>query len=261
MITMSEYLRFPFLFDVSIVKGTAISANNQIEQNTTPPLPVGQPISDKIESQLEVEVEDPKVIASRKKKKAQAARTAAKKNESKKRVNCEGEGSKPKPQKRKTSAVQKDHTTCSGHVSSLIPIRRIAPTGRIMSLHSDSGEENDETQKAPENEHNSAQLSPCKSANESVHNYIDIDGGKDKESPPQIEPFVNQSDKPLNANKEEVFLSKSNAGGSSQRLSHTSIHYDSSIGAHLSQPREVLKGLNIEEGESSRPCEIYVLGW
>ncbi|GKG18912.1 hypothetical protein Tco_0376011, partial [Tanacetum coccineum] len=26
-------------------------------------------------------------------------------------------------------------------------------------------------------------------------------------------------------------------------------------------PREVLKGLNIEEGESSRPWEIYVLGW
>ncbi|GJW31646.1 hypothetical protein Tco_0051678 [Tanacetum coccineum] len=48
-------------------------------------------------------------------------------------------------------------------------------------------------------------------------NYVNIDGGKDKESPLRIEPFVNQLGKPLNADKEEAFLSDSNNGGLSQR--------------------------------------------
>ncbi|GKC26748.1 putative reverse transcriptase domain-containing protein [Tanacetum coccineum] len=43
-----------------------------------------------------------------------------------------------------------------------------------------------------------------KQINERVSsNYVDIDGGKDKESPLRIEPFVNQLGKPLNADKEE----------------------------------------------------------
>nr|GEU65187.1 hypothetical protein [Tanacetum cinerariifolium] len=68
-------------------------------------------------------------------------------------------------------------------------------------------------------------------------NYVDIDGGKDKKSPLQIEPFVNQLRKPLNANKDEVFLSDSNAGGLSQWLSRPATHHDSLIGAPLSQVR------------------------
>ncbi|GKB56072.1 hypothetical protein Tco_0912258 [Tanacetum coccineum] len=68
--TMSKYLCFPFLFGVSIRKGTAILATNQIEPNTTPPLLVGETILDKIKARLEVEVKDPKVVAVREKKKA-----------------------------------------------------------------------------------------------------------------------------------------------------------------------------------------------
>ncbi|GKB00692.1 hypothetical protein Tco_0828685 [Tanacetum coccineum] len=210
-ITMSEYLCFHFLSGVSIGKGTAISAINRVEPNTTPPLSVGEPILEKTDAQLKVEVDDPKVVADREKKKSQAAKKVVKNKESKKRVNNEGDGSKAKTKRRKTPA---------------------------------------RTQDAPKDDHNSNRLSPRKLANESVHNYVDIDGGNTKESPPRLEPFVNLSRKPLNADKEEVFLS-------SQSLAHHTL----SFRGPLSQPREILKGLHAEDGESSRSDEIYVPKW
>ncbi|GJS83492.1 hypothetical protein Tco_0750033 [Tanacetum coccineum] len=49
--------------------GAAISAKEETTQHTTPPHPVHQSISDKTASQLEVEVEDPKVFTAKEKKK------------------------------------------------------------------------------------------------------------------------------------------------------------------------------------------------
>ncbi|GJW01705.1 hypothetical protein Tco_1556956 [Tanacetum coccineum] len=50
VVTMSEYLRFPFLSGASFMKGAVIPANHLVGQNTTPPLPVDQPIPDKTDS-------------------------------------------------------------------------------------------------------------------------------------------------------------------------------------------------------------------
>ncbi|GJU04777.1 hypothetical protein Tco_1121207 [Tanacetum coccineum] len=49
---------------------------------------------------------------------------------------------------------------------------------------------NDGTQSIPNDNHHSIHPSPHESADESVHNYDDINGGKGEESPPRIEPFV-----------------------------------------------------------------------
>ncbi|GJY97712.1 hypothetical protein Tco_0514622 [Tanacetum coccineum] len=253
-ITMSECLRFPFLFDVSIGKGAAISATNRVEPNTTPLLPIGEPIPEKTNAQLEVEVDDPKVVMDREKKKAQAAKKAIKNKESKKRVNDERDGSKAKTNRRKTPAARENKITSSGHVSSLTPLRTVVSTGRVMIVQSGSDGENERTQDAPKDDHNSNRLSPRELANESVHNYVDIDGGNTKESPPRLEPFVNLSGKPLNADKEEVFLS-------SQLLAHHIAHHTLSFGGPLLIPREILKGLHAEDGESSRSGEIYVPEW
>ncbi|GKF16924.1 hypothetical protein Tco_0061842 [Tanacetum coccineum] len=97
--TISEYLRFRFLYGVSINKGAVIAPNNLTWQNTTPPLAADQLVPDKTDSQIEVEVEDPKVIAAREKKKAQMAREAAKKKDDRKRANDEGGSSKVKKRK------------------------------------------------------------------------------------------------------------------------------------------------------------------
>nr|GEX74028.1 hypothetical protein [Tanacetum cinerariifolium] len=83
--------------------------------------------------------------------------------------------------------------------------------GDAMTVQSGSNEENDGGQNALVDKHNSAHLSPRESANESVHNYVNVDGDKSWESTPWIEPFVNQLGKPLNADREEMFLFESNA--------------------------------------------------
>ncbi|GKD50287.1 hypothetical protein Tco_1279263 [Tanacetum coccineum] len=74
VITMSEYLRFPFLFEVSIAKGAVVPATHP------------------------------------EKKKAQ---DATKKKENKKMANDEGGSSKPKPKKKKAPVAKKDNITDS----------------------------------------------------------------------------------------------------------------------------------------------------
>nr|GEW03781.1 RNA-directed DNA polymerase, eukaryota, reverse transcriptase zinc-binding domain protein [Tanacetum cinerariifolium] len=69
VVTKSEYLRFPFLSGASITRGATVPVNHPVGQNTTPLLPVDQPIPDKTDSQREVEIKDAKVVAVREKKK------------------------------------------------------------------------------------------------------------------------------------------------------------------------------------------------
>ncbi|GJW99389.1 hypothetical protein Tco_0183303 [Tanacetum coccineum] len=86
VVTMSEYLRFPFLSGATIEKGTALTNQDQRARHTIPPLPMNQAIPDKTVHQKVVEVEDHKIVAIRKRK----ARDAAKKREKKKRGDDEG---------------------------------------------------------------------------------------------------------------------------------------------------------------------------
>nr|GEW60513.1 hypothetical protein [Tanacetum cinerariifolium] len=75
VVTMFEYLRFPFLSDASILKGHALSSHDCIPQHTTCPLSEGQNIPEKTDHQRRVEVKDPKIVATQERK----ARVAAKK--------------------------------------------------------------------------------------------------------------------------------------------------------------------------------------
>ncbi|GKA92742.1 hypothetical protein Tco_0814667, partial [Tanacetum coccineum] len=128
-VTMSEYLRFPFLSGIFIMQGAVVPANHSVGQNTTPPLSTDQPILDKTNSQWEVEVEDPKVVAAREKKRAQVARIAAKKKESRKKGNNEEGSSKAK--KKKIPAGVKSASENSDHVSSLFLYRRLLRLSRF----------------------------------------------------------------------------------------------------------------------------------
>ncbi|GJU33906.1 hypothetical protein Tco_1182260 [Tanacetum coccineum] len=121
-VTMSEYLRFPFLSRASITKGPPLTSQDQIEQHTTRPLPSDQTISKKTDHQKMVEVEDPKIVAIRERK----ARAAAKKKEKKRQGGDGGEGSRPKTKRRKTIA-RKDGQAASEAISSPEPFRTIDP--------------------------------------------------------------------------------------------------------------------------------------
>nr|GEV31299.1 hypothetical protein [Tanacetum cinerariifolium] len=86
MVTMSEYLRFSFLSGATIEKGSAITNQDLRVQHTVPPLPSAQAILDKTGHQKEVEIADPKIVATRERK----AHATAKKNEKKKRGTDKG---------------------------------------------------------------------------------------------------------------------------------------------------------------------------
>ncbi|GJX16135.1 hypothetical protein Tco_0216967 [Tanacetum coccineum] len=225
--------------------GAVVPSNHQAGQSTTPPLLMGQPIPDKTEYQLEVEVEDPKVFAAREKKKVQAVRVAAKKKEKLKREDDEGGSSRLKLKKRKTQA-KKANTIGSDHVSSPTPICTVAPTGPVVPTRSGSDGHDNKAQTVLENK----PLSPRESANESVNNFIHIVDNKDKDekSPSRIESFVNQSGRPLNIATTGVLLSKTNADVSSQKMDHS----------NLLKGSYVFACQNIEEGESSRSIAVYV---
>ncbi|GJW47785.1 hypothetical protein Tco_0079431 [Tanacetum coccineum] len=65
VVTMSEYLRFPFLYGASIYKGHALISHDQIEQHIARPLLSNQAILEKTDHQKIVEVEEPKIVAIR----------------------------------------------------------------------------------------------------------------------------------------------------------------------------------------------------
>nr|GEV13179.1 hypothetical protein [Tanacetum cinerariifolium] len=149
---MSEYLRFPFFFGALVVKGAVVSSKNR--QTSTPLL---------ISPWINLFRTRPTISSKWRWQNLREFET--------------------QPKKRKASTVRKDRTTSFGHV--LFPIRTIAPTGPAVEVRSDSDGEDDETQHALEDSHLSTHPSPRESANESVHNYVDIDGDlhmKDGES-------------------------------------------------------------------------------
>ncbi|GKC79969.1 hypothetical protein Tco_1130743 [Tanacetum coccineum] len=123
VVTMSEFLRFPFLSSASILKGPPLTSQDQIEQHTTRPLPSDQPIPEKTDHQKRVEVEDPKIVAIQERK----AKAATKKKEKRRHGNDGREGSHPKTKRRKI-VVRQDGLDASEATSSPTPIRTFNPT-------------------------------------------------------------------------------------------------------------------------------------
>ncbi|GJZ99444.1 hypothetical protein Tco_0671995 [Tanacetum coccineum] len=240
---MSEYLHFPFLSEVSIDKGAIITPNNSIGQNTTPPLIADQPVLDKTDSQIKVEVEDPKVITAREKNKAQMARATAKKKDDRKRANDEGGSSKVK--KRKVREDPKGVTASSDRVSSHTPLQIIVPTDQTTLGnigHADKGSN------VQNHKDRTASPSPCGLATESVHHFVNVEE-RNQESPPQMETFVNMSDHPINPPKEPVFTSKRNTGESYRPINNFYVNLF------------FVSRQNIDEAESSRSASIYIPKW
>ncbi|GKB05544.1 hypothetical protein Tco_0833739 [Tanacetum coccineum] len=63
VVTMSEYLRLPFLSGMTIEAGGALTEQDVIPQHTTTPLSDDEPVPGKTDSQQRVEASDPKIVA------------------------------------------------------------------------------------------------------------------------------------------------------------------------------------------------------
>ncbi|GKB95970.1 hypothetical protein Tco_0982107, partial [Tanacetum coccineum] len=161
VVTMSEYLRFPFLDGATIEQGDALSARDAITQRTTGPLPVNQSLPEKTARLKEVEISDPKIVAIRERK----ARAAAKKRAERKRA-ADGEGgSKGKTKRRKVSAVRAEEEDSTEEASSASPLRTVAPNPSFLLKDVDDAG----TAESREDEHVSVHHHD--SANTSIHNY------------------------------------------------------------------------------------------
>ncbi|GJS41511.1 hypothetical protein Tco_0566554 [Tanacetum coccineum] len=161
VVTMSEYLRFPFLDGATIEQGGALSARDAITQRTTGPLPVNQSLPEKTARLKEVEISDPKIVVIRERK----ARAAAKKRAERKRA-ADGEGgSKGKTKRRKVSAVRAEEEDSTEEASSASPLRTVAPNPSFLLKDVDDAG----TAESREDEHVSVPRHD--SANTSIHNY------------------------------------------------------------------------------------------
>ncbi|GJW11367.1 hypothetical protein Tco_1577194 [Tanacetum coccineum] len=156
VVTMSEYLRFPFLDGATIEQGDALSARDAITQRTTGPLPVNQSLPEKTARLKEVEIPDPKIVVIRERK----ARAAAKKRAERKRAAGGEGGSKGKTKRRKVSAVRAEEEDSTEEASSASPLRTVF----LLKDVDDAG-----TAESREDEHVSVPRHD--SANTSIHNY------------------------------------------------------------------------------------------
>ncbi|GKD80826.1 hypothetical protein Tco_1347665, partial [Tanacetum coccineum] len=161
VVTMSEYLRFPFLDGATIEQGDALSARDAITQRTTGPLPVNQSLPEKTARLKEVEIPDPKIVAIRERK----ARAAAKKRAERKRAAGGEGGSKGKTKRRKVSAVRAEEEDSTEEASSASPLRTVAPNPSFLLKDVDDVG----TAESREDEHVSVPRHD--SANTSTHNY------------------------------------------------------------------------------------------
>ncbi|GKB79418.1 hypothetical protein Tco_0946313 [Tanacetum coccineum] len=163
VVTMFEYLQFPFLDGATIGQGDALSARNPITQHTTGPLPINQSPPEKTARLKEEETSDPKIVAIRERK----ARAAAKKRAKRKRV-ADGEGgSKGKTKRRKVSAVRAGEEDSTEEASFTSPFRAVAPNPPVLLKDVDDVE----IVESREDEHVS--IPRHDSANTSIHNYAE----------------------------------------------------------------------------------------
>ncbi|GJX99270.1 hypothetical protein Tco_0356289 [Tanacetum coccineum] len=227
VVTMSEYLRFPFLDGATIEQGDVLSARDAITLHTTGPLPANQSLPEKTARLKEVEIPDPKIVAIRERK----ARAAAKKRAERKRAAGGEGGSKGKPKRRKVSVVRPEEEDSTEEASSASPLRTVAPNPSFLLRDVDEG-----TAESQEDEHVSVPNND--SANTNPDHTVEHD---------------------------ESFGESRGHGGDETRLTESPVpaRNPEKIVAQDLVPlvRSNLAGDCADGAESSRPGSIYVPEW
>ncbi|GKB10770.1 hypothetical protein Tco_0844693, partial [Tanacetum coccineum] len=123
VVTMSEYLRLPFLSGITIKAGEALTDQDVIPQHTTTPLSADEQVPGKMDSQQRVEASNPKIVATRIRKAHAAAKRKAEKNrESEGAGGSEGSSKRRKPS---SGPGEGDKEKPSDHIHCPTPLRTI----------------------------------------------------------------------------------------------------------------------------------------
>ncbi|GJY41191.1 hypothetical protein Tco_0428461 [Tanacetum coccineum] len=116
VVTMSEYLRLPFLSGMTIEVGEALTEQNVIPQHTITPLSADEQVPDKTDFQQRVEASDPKIVATRIRKANAAAKRKAEKNRE-----LEGAGGSEGSSKRRKEKSY-DHIPCPTPLRTIVAV-------------------------------------------------------------------------------------------------------------------------------------------
>ncbi|GJY44407.1 hypothetical protein Tco_0432620 [Tanacetum coccineum] len=187
--------------------------------------------NDKTGNQRRVEVEDPKIVATRERK----TRATAKKKEKRRHGDDDGEGSLPNTKRKKTIA-HKDGPSTSEATSSPVPLRTIIPTNPTSVNPSGAA-----VATAESREDRSLHIFLHDSANHSVHRYTNGHDDNKETSSLRLGSFVDQSGGNLNILHTEVFQPSPG---------NQSAHPSPKEERRTSLVRSPLQGTHAEEGDS-----------
>ncbi|GKA85152.1 hypothetical protein Tco_0806806 [Tanacetum coccineum] len=254
VITMSEYLRLPFLSGMTIEAGRALTAHDVIPQHTTSPLSSDEPIPAKTDSQRRVEASDPKIVATRVRK----AQAAAKRKTDKNRGAGKHKGSEGTSGPEKGSKRRKEQAT--DHIPCPTPLQTIegvaSDVSRGENVVAPTQAQGDNLLEIPAHDSANTTTHPCEEHHDENSGVLgtgddDFDDGVDEEID------LEGPERHVNDTTERVVLD-------TESIPPVATRPDT--GKSIAQeetpmPDPLLRGVGADEAGSSLPPPLFVPTW
>ncbi|GKD19813.1 hypothetical protein Tco_1208971 [Tanacetum coccineum] len=248
VVTMSEYLRLPFLSGMTIEAGEALTEQDAIPQHTTTPLSADEQVPGKTDSQQRVETSDPKIVATRIRKAHAAAKRKADKN--RESEGAEGSEGSSKRHKEKSS----DHIPCP---TPLLTIEAVtSDVSRGENVVSPTQAQGDNLLEIPAYESANTTTRPCEEDHDEHSGVLGDRGGNfDDDVDEEVE--LGGPDGHVSDTTERVIIG-------TEPIPTAATHPDN--GKSIAQeetpmPDPLPKGAGADEAGSSLPPSLFVPTW
>ncbi|GKB28139.1 hypothetical protein Tco_0867540 [Tanacetum coccineum] len=258
VVTMSEYLRLPFLSGMTIEAGEALTEQNVIPQHTTTPLSADEQVPEKTDSQQRVEASDPKIVATRIRK----AHAAAKRKADKNRGSGGAGGSEGSSKRRKPSSGpgEGDKEKTSDHIPCPTPLRTIeavtSDVSRGENVVSPTQAHGDNLLEIPAHDSANTTTRPCEEHHDEHSGVLgNRDGNFDDDVDEEVD--LEGPDRHVSDTTERVVI-----GTESIPTAATRPDNGKSIAQEETpMPDPLPKGVGADEAGSSLPPSLFVPTW
>ncbi|GJU90376.1 hypothetical protein Tco_1302799 [Tanacetum coccineum] len=248
VVTMSEYLRLPFLSGMTIEAGGALTEQDVIPQHTTTPLSDDEQVPGKTDSQQRVEASDPKIVATRIRKAQAAAKRKAEKNRG-----SEG-ASGPEGSSKRRKEKSTDHIPCP------TPLRTIeavtSDVSRGENVVSPTQAQGDNLLEIPAHDSANTTTRPCEEHHDEHSGVLgNRDGNFDDDVDEEVD--LEGPDRHVSDTTERVVI-----GTESIPTAATRPDNGKSIAQEETpMPDPLPKGAGADEAGSSLPPSLFVPTW
>ncbi|GJW94908.1 hypothetical protein Tco_0174580 [Tanacetum coccineum] len=258
VVTMSEYLRLPFLSGMTIEAGEALTEQDAIPQHTTSPLSADEQVPGKTDSQQRVEASDPKIVATRIRK----AHAAAKRKADKNRESGGAGGSEGSSKRRKPSSGpgEGDKEKPSDHIPCPTPLRTIeavtSDVSRGEDVVSPTQAQGDNLLEIPAHDSANTTTRPCEEHHDEHSGVLgNRDGNFDDDVDEEVD--LEGPDRHVSDTTERVVI-----GTESIPTAATRPDNGKSIAQEETpMPDPLPKGAGADEAGSSLPPSLFVPTW